>query len=125
MMAAANSPRSEFVVGLGSTGLSIARYLRRTQGNATFYDTRTEPPGIDELRALFPCAQLLLGSVGLPANVDRVIASPGIPDSHPVFEQARLADIEVVSDIELFARESEAPFLGFGAHWSILTRTRI
>jgi UDP-N-acetylmuramoylalanine--D-glutamate ligase len=111
MMTAAQNSSSDFVVGLGTTGMSIARYLHRKQRQATFYDTRTEPPGVDELRELFPTAQLLLGSVRLPSHINRVIASPGIPDSHPIFEDARLADVEVVSDIELFARDAKAPFL--------------
>ena len=111
MMNTAQNSGSDFVVGLGATGMSIARYLHRKQQQAMFFDTRTEPPGVDELRALFPNAQLLLGSVRLPSNIDRVIASPGIPDSHPIFEDARLADVEVVSDIELFVREAKAPFL--------------
>jgi len=55
--------------------------------------------------------ELLLGTSNLPRNVDRVIASPGIPDSHPLLEKARAAKIEVLSDIELFAREAEAPFI--------------
>ncbi|MEO1201941.1 MAG: UDP-N-acetylmuramoyl-L-alanine--D-glutamate ligase [Pseudomonadota bacterium] len=110
-MSAAQNSTSDFVVGLGATGMSIARYLHRKQQQATFFDTRTEPPGIDELRALFPDAQLLLGNMRLPSYVDRVIASPGISDSHPIFEDARLADVEVVSDIELFVREAEAPFI--------------
>ncbi len=111
MMSAAHNATSDFVVGLGATGMSIARYLHRKHRSATFFDTRTEPPGVGELRTLFPDAQLLLGSVRLPSHVDRVIASPGIPDSHPIFEDARLADVEVVSDIELFVREAEAPFV--------------
>ena len=111
MMAGQSNERSDFVVGLGATGLSIARYLRRKDLNATFFDTRTEPPGVDELRSLFPDAQLLLGSVGLPEHVSRVIASPGVSDTHPIFKAARSARIEIVSDIELFVREAEAPFI--------------
>ncbi|MDJ0940398.1 MAG: UDP-N-acetylmuramoyl-L-alanine--D-glutamate ligase [Woeseiaceae bacterium] len=111
MNPATNNPTSDFVVGLGATGLSIARYLRRNEQSATFYDTRTEPPGVDELRSLLPNAQLLLGSIDLPDHVDRVIASPGVSDSHPILVKARDTKVEVISDIELFAREAEAPFI--------------
>ena len=101
----------DFVVGLGATGLSIARYLRRIERDATFFDTRDEPPGIEQLEELWPDAQVLLGDVDLPDDIARVVASPGIPDDHGLLQKAREADIEVVSDIELFARVAGAPFV--------------
>ena len=101
----------DLVVGLGATGLSIARYLQRNDGNAIFYDSRETPPGVDELQALFPDSELLLGDAKLPADVDRVIASPGVPDSQPMLKKALSKKLEVVSDIELFASEAKAPFV--------------
>ena len=101
----------DFVLGLGATGLSVARYLKRAERDAAFGDTREEPPGIDELEALWPDAQVLLGDVDLPGDIERVIASPGIADDHALLVEARKADIEVVSDIELFARDASAPFV--------------
>jgi len=103
--------RKDFVLGLGATGLSIARYLQRNALDASFYDTRAEPPGADELKDLWPDAKLLTGDARLPKNVQRLIVSPGIPDSHPLVESARDAKLEIVSDIELFAREAQAPFI--------------
>ena len=101
----------DFVLGLGATGLSIARYLRRVEGDAAFFDTREAPPGIDQLEEIWPDAEILLGDAEIPDGTDRIIASPGIPNSHPLLEAAGAADIEVVSDIELFAREAEAPYV--------------
>ena len=50
---------------------------------------------------------MLLGDAELPAGVERIIASPGISDSHPLLVKARAArNIEIISDIELFAREA-------------------
>ena len=110
MNTAPATTRKDLVLGLGATGLSIARYLHRSAGDPLFFDTRKQPPGIDELGALWPDAELLLGEVQLPAGVDRIIASPGIADSHPLLANARQQNIEIVSDIELFAREARAPF---------------
>ena len=101
----------DLVVGLGATGLSIARYLKRNDCNAIFYDSRKEPPGLDKLAELFPDAELRLGNDKLPRNVTRVIASPGIPDSHPLLRKARKKKLEIVSDIELFARDAIKPFV--------------
>ena len=105
------SAGKDFVVGLGATGLSIARYLRRSGTDAIFVDTRIEPPGIDELNEFWPDAKVALGNVKLPMIADRVITSPGIADSDPFLKSARKANLEIVSDIELFAREAQAPFV--------------
>jgi len=101
----------DMVVGLGVTGLSIARYLQRSDTNAMFFDSRDEPPGLEELEEIFPDAKVLLGGSKLPKSVKRIIASPGVADSHPLLAKAHKKKIEVVSDIELFAREASAPFV--------------
>ncbi len=101
----------DLVVGLGATGLSIARYLKRNDADAIFYDSRKEPPGLDELQQIWPDAELRLGKDSVPKSVKRVIASPGIPDSHTLLKKARKKNIEIVSDIELFARDAAKPFV--------------
>jgi UDP-N-acetylmuramoylalanine--D-glutamate ligase len=101
----------DLVVGLGATGLSVARFLRRNEMDAVFFDSRKQPPGIQELDAVWPNADLQLGDMQIPAGVQRVIASPGIADTHPVLTRARRQRLEVVSDIELFARAATAPFV--------------
>tara|TARA_R110002049_G_scaffold73329_16_gene189639 strand:+ start:2395 stop:3732 length:1338 start_codon:yes stop_codon:yes gene_type:complete len=111
MNATRDTAARDFVVGLGATGLSIARYLQRNDIDATFFDTREVPPGIDELRELFPDASVLLGDAELPSKISRIIASPGVAESHPILVNARKAKLEVISDIELFARDARAPFV--------------
>jgi UDP-N-acetylmuramoylalanine--D-glutamate ligase len=99
------------VVGLGATGLSVARYLQRSDIKATFFDSRDEPPGREELDEICPDAEVLLGDRKLPKGIERIIASPGVADSHPILVKAHKKKIDVVSDIELFAREATAPFV--------------
>lgn len=111
MSAARATADKDLVVGLGATGLSIARYLRRADIDAMFFDSRESPPGKRELDDLWPNAKVLLGDVRFPGGITRIIASPGISDSHPLLKKARSKHIEVVSDIELFAREARAPFI--------------
>ncbi len=102
----------DLVVGLGATGLSVARYLHRNELDAAFTDSRDEPPGVDELESLFPDADTVFGKFELPDGVDRLIVSPGVADHEPLVKEAREAGLEIVSDIELFAREASAPFVG-------------
>jgi len=105
------SKAKQMVVGLGATGMSVARYLQRSDIDAMFFDSRDEPPGLEELDEIFPEAEVLLGGSKLPKIVQRIIASPGVADSHPLLVKARKKNIEVISDIELFARDAIAPFV--------------
>ena len=105
------STAKQMVVGLGATGMSVARYLQRSDIDAMFFDSRDEPPGLEELDEIFPEAEVLLGGSKLPKIVQRIIASPGVADSHPLLVKARKKNIEVISDIELFARDAIAPFV--------------
>ena len=105
------SAGKDLVLGLGATGLSIARYLKRNDIKARFLDSREAPPGLDELGQVWPDADVALGEMKLPRNVNRVIVSPGIADSHDVLKKARKRKLEVISDIEIFAGEAKAPFV--------------
>jgi UDP-N-acetylmuramoylalanine--D-glutamate ligase len=103
----------DLVMGLGITGLSFARYLQRTGGTARFVDTRKEPPGQAELKALLPNVEISVGepTAALLDGVSRILVSPGISESDTLLKQARQRDIKVVSDIELFAQAAPAPFV--------------
>ena len=110
---AATSKADNLVFGLGITGMSVARYLKRNGIDALFVDSRSEPPGLDELHELLPDADVILGenaTVQL-SSINRIIASPGVADSEPMLTAARKAGIDVVSDIELFAQDAEAPIV--------------
>ena len=109
--AATQTSGKDLVLGLGATGLSVARYLRRADADALFVDTRDEPPGIEELNEIWPDADVVLGKAKLSKTVKRIIASPGIPDSNELLTRARKKKLEVVSDIELFVSEAQAPFV--------------
>ncbi len=101
------------VFGLGVTGMSVARYLKRNGIDALFVDSRSEPPGLDELHELLPEADVILGDcadVGLK-TINRIIASPGVADTAPLLTSARESGIDVVSDIELFAQDAQAPIV--------------
>lgn len=106
----AQAEADNLVFGLGLTGMSVARYMKRTGIEAVFVDSRREPPALDELHELLPDAEVILGEsvvVGL-TNINRVIASPGVADAEPLLASARESGIDVVSDIELFAQEARS-----------------
>jgi UDP-N-acetylmuramoylalanine--D-glutamate ligase len=99
------------VLGLGRTGLSCARYLRRRGLEVRVADTRPAPPGVTALREQVPGAQLHTGpfDAGLLDGVAQVVISPGLSLREPVALEAAARGLPVVGDIELFAHEVAAP----------------
>lgn len=102
-------PRT-LVYGLGGTGLSAARHFARTGHAAAYFDTREHPPGLEELRGIDATAEILSGEITpeRAAGFERILVSPGIPDSDPILTRLRAAGANLVSDIELFVSAAEA-----------------
>jgi UDP-N-acetylmuramoylalanine--D-glutamate ligase len=101
----------DLVVGLGATGLSFARYLARRGAIARFADSRKDAPGQHELHQIIPGAEIALGRFDpqLLDSATRLLVSPGVSEQEPLLAEARRRGLEIVSDIELFARDAKAP----------------
>jgi UDP-N-acetylmuramoylalanine--D-glutamate ligase len=99
------------IVGLGKTGLSCARYLAARGIPAAVIDSRDQPPGLAALREELPDMALFLG--GFEPEVfreaDRLVVSPGVSLREPEIQEAQARGVEVLGDVELFAREADAP----------------
>jgi UDP-N-acetylmuramoylalanine--D-glutamate ligase len=102
------------VVGLGKTGASCLRYLAKRGIPVSATDTRSAPPGIAELGELAGTLDLRLGGFDLSLldGASQVLMSPGVSLEEPIVSQARARGIEVLGDIELFARAVRAPVIG-------------
>jgi UDP-N-acetylmuramoylalanine--D-glutamate ligase len=107
-MSAAPTKQSAVIVGLGKTGLSCARYLHALGWRLAITDTRAQPPELANLREMYPQIPVSLGGLDTRLLDDAacVVASPGIPLSEPFFAAARSRGLEIVGDIELFARHA-------------------
>ncbi|MGY8794985.1 MAG: Mur ligase family protein, partial [Woeseiales bacterium] len=103
----------DLVYGLGVTGLSVARYMERNGIEARYVDSRDEPPGASELCELIADAETVFGKTPkkLLKRTSRIFVSPGIADNDAYLKAARKAGIEILSDIELFVRDADAPFV--------------
>jgi UDP-N-acetylmuramoylalanine--D-glutamate ligase len=99
------------VLGLGRTGLSCARYLRRNGVDVRIADTRDQPPGYERLQRELPEVELRTGpfAAELLDNASQVVVSPGLSVREPVVVEARRRGLPIVGDIELFAKEAQAP----------------
>ena len=99
--------QSVLVLGLGETGLSLARYLGAQARALRIADSRREPPGIAVLRNELPQAELHCGPFGdeLLQGIDRIAISPGVPLAEPFVQRAIARGIPVEGDIELLAQQ--------------------
>ncbi len=103
------------VVGIGDTGLSLARWLQRHGASVRATDTRQTPPQAAALRRELPDVQLMLGAAPdqAIAGVDIIAVSPGVDRRTGAIAQAAKRGVPVVGDVELFAQalaqRSDAP----------------
>jgi len=114
MSAAMPAPPYAVIVGLGRTGLSCARYLRARGWRLAVTDTRDAPPQLAQLAALDAAIPVTLGRLDTALLKDAVcvVASPGVSLEDPFFAAARRLGLEIVGDVELFARAADAPVVG-------------
>jgi len=98
--------KSHLILGLGATGLSVVRYLHGQGITPLVMDSRQQPPGADKLAAEFPDVELISGGFDCRYLVQatQIIVSPGIAIDTPEIRAAIDMDIEVIGDVELFAR---------------------
>src|SRR5688572_19855049 len=100
--------RNVLVLGLGDTGLSSVRWLAKRGARVRAADSREAPPALGAVRQAHPDVGIALGpfDAALVAGVDTIVASPGIALREPVLQAALARGVEVVGDVEIFARET-------------------
>jgi UDP-N-acetylmuramoylalanine--D-glutamate ligase len=105
---------SAVIVGLGKTGYSCARYLHAHGWRVAVTDTREKPPELAKLQVFDASIPVRLGGLDMKLLDDAlvVVASPGVPLSDPFFVEARRRGLDIVGDVELFARAVDAPVVG-------------
>jgi len=93
------------VLGLGESGLAMARWLSRQGAVVRVADSRQVPPNVDALRAAVPGVELFAGEFSDAAftGIDVIAISPGVPVQTPHVQAALALGVPVVSEIELFA----------------------
>ena len=111
MPATAHLPASRaLVVGLGQTGLSCVRYLRAHGYAVAVVDSRNEPPQAAALASRYPEVALYRGGFDPRAFADAqlLVVSPGVSLRESSIAAAAARGVEVIGDVELFARAVKA-----------------
>ena len=98
--------RKVVVLGLGDTGLSMARWLARRGADVRVADTRREPPHAATLARELPQVALATGPFddATLRSADTVAISPGLDRRVPPVADAIKRGVPVVGDVELFAQ---------------------
>ena len=108
------------ILGLGQSGLAMARWCARGGASVTVWDSREQPPQAQALAAEVPGASRLYGPLevealqgpeGALANVQWVLKSPGLaprdPAIAPLLEAARAKGLRVSGELDLFEQALE------------------
>ena len=106
--------KTVLVVGAGVSGLAVCKFLLAHQAQVILADSRELPDLSKELAVLVrQGVRLYLGNF-LPAMVDwdLVVTSPGVPPMIPLLSMSRAAGVEVIGEVELAYRFSQATFVG-------------
>ena len=80
--------KSVMVLGLGASGLAMARWCARLGASVTVVDTRSAPPQLAALQASVPAARFVCS----PMDADLLTAHPGVT---AVFKSPGLAPVEI------------------------------
>lgn len=103
---------SVVVVGLGITGLSVVKHLRKNQPQLVVkvIDTRVNPPGAERLPE---DVQLHSGGWNTDwlSDADLIVTNPGIALATPEIQAVLAKGTAVVGDIELFAWAVQKPVI--------------
>lgn len=101
------------IVGLGDTGLSVAKYFASIGAAFKVVDTRENPPGLAELRRLQPQVEIELGEFRLATFLaaSQLVVSPGISLKTASIVAAREAGIAITGDIDIFSKNVNAPII--------------
>ncbi|MGB1255012.1 MAG: UDP-N-acetylmuramoyl-L-alanine--D-glutamate ligase [Thiolinea sp.] len=112
MAKAAHNPDT-LIVGLGPTGLSVARFMGREGKSFAVVDSRANPPGMQDLQREFPNAPCHFGDFETVffETAKCLVVSPGVAVSTPQVLAAKKRGAEIIGDIELFARKAKAPIV--------------
>lgn len=97
------------VLGLGESGLAMARWLARCGAAVRVADTRAEPARLPALREALPAAEFVTGAfeASLLDGMDFVALSPGLAPARElaaIVPAAQERGIAVWGEIELFAQ---------------------
>lgn len=101
------------IVGLGSTGLSCARFFHAKGIPFKVVDSRFSPPGLAVFEVEFPFAEVELGGFNEATLMaaEELVVSPGVSLATPEIAKAIKTGVPVTGDIDVFRRYCKQPLV--------------
>ena len=105
---------TSLVVGLGRSGVALARFLRARGDQVRVCDRQPAAKLGEQLAQLPRGVETVLGGYddSVLRGCDEVYASPGVPWDAPLLRTARLKGLRVSSEMDLFFRYCPAEIVG-------------
>lgn len=105
--------RLTVIVGLGSTGLSCAKYFASSGEKFKVVDSRNDPPGLIELKQLMPEVECELGEFSAETflQAKQLVVSPGVSLLTKEIAEARKSGVPVTGDIDIFSKRVSVPII--------------
>lgn len=105
--------KQRLIIGLGLTGLSVARWCVRHQLAFDLCDSRNSLANLAAIEQEFPQAQLTLGALDkeLLSQYQELIVSPGVSIQQPAIQYAVSQGVKVRGDIDIFAEHCQQPIV--------------
>ena len=94
------------VLGLGESGLAMARWCALRGARVRVADSRATPPGLDALREDAPLAEVVSGEFGAEVldSIELVALSPGLDPRVGVAAEARRRGLPITGEMSLLAQ---------------------
>ncbi len=101
------------IVGIGQTGLSVARFLTQMGIKFAMVDSRDNPPMNRELLIEMPDTAVFTGGFddAAFAIATHILVSPGVSLQEPAIQKTIGKGVHLISDIDLFACSVTAPIV--------------
>jgi len=97
------------IIGLGTTGFSVARFFYSLDIRFAVIDSRDKPPLIEQLAEQMPDVPVFTGGFDKAALevATHLVVSPGVSLNEESIHKAAVAGVRILSDIDLFACATE------------------
>lgn len=105
------------ILGLGRSGLAIAKAVLAHGGHPVVYDRATreniaKPESLEAVQALNIPVHLGWDNITIdPSQTDLIVTNPAVDMRAPIFRNARENGIEILSEVEFAYRISKAPIV--------------
>ncbi len=99
------------ILGLGVSGLSCVSFLTKFRIVPFVMDNNLDSKGVKHVKLKWPKIAVYQMDDQMMFTADMLIISPGIALSTPALVEAKKRGIEIIGDVELFARINQKPVI--------------